>query len=295
MRYSWILGLIITLAALAPLPAASDEQGISISNGIYLIPGILALPSNSAGPAPAVLLLHGTASQKNEVGGLYQRLAKVLTDEGIASLRIDFAGAGDSPVDHGVYSLSGAARDAQVSFNYLVEHPMLDGQKIIVLGFSQGGLVAQRLAVQEPGLIGLATWSSVATDSAGSFADFFDKYYEQALSTGYAQVSFGWLPKPLAFSLQWFQEIEAQQTLSEMRSFGKPILAVAGAADNSVPYQQSVDLISQSDHPMSQLVLLAGAGHIFNVLAPQGKSPKSVSSADRLLSVTREWILSLVQ
>jgi pimeloyl-ACP methyl ester carboxylesterase len=216
-------------------------------------------------------------------------------DAGIASLRIDFAGAGDSPVDHRVYSLSGATRDAQASFDYLAEHPTLDGHKIIVLGFSQGGLVAQRLALQESGLLALATWSSAATNGAGSFADFFDSYYEEALSTGYAQVSFDWLPKPLAFSLQWFQEIEAQETLSEMRNFKKPILAVAGAADSTVPYQQSVDLISQSDHPMSQLVLLAGAGHIFNVLAPQGDSSGSISSHDRLLSVSREWILRLVQ
>ncbi|WOJ93340.1 alpha/beta fold hydrolase [Congregibacter variabilis] len=295
MRQSWILGLIVSLSALTALPAVSEEQNVSISNGMYSIPGILALPSSTQDLVPAVLLLHGTASQKNEVGNLYQHLAKVLADAGIASLRIDFAGAGDSPVDHGRYSLSGATRDAQASFDYLVEHPMLHSHKIIALGFSQGGLVAQRLALQEPGLLALATWSSVATDGAGSFADFFDDYYQQAVSAGYAQVSFEWLPEPLAFSLQWFQEIEAQQTLSEMRDFKKPILAIAGAADRTVPYQQSMDLISQSNHPMSQLVLLAGAGHVFNVLTPRENSPQKTSSHERLLSLSREWIVEVVR
>ncbi|EED30919.1 hypothetical protein NOR53_18 [gamma proteobacterium NOR5-3] len=294
MRHAWLSGLFIVVVALAAMQATAEEQSLAISNGEYSIPGILSLPSDSPKPAAAVLLLHGTASQKNEVGNLYQRFAKTLSAAGIASLRIDFAGAGDSPVDHSVYSLSGANRDAQASFDTLALHPLINPQKIIVLGFSQGGLIAQRLALQEPRLLGLSTWSSVATDGAGSFGDFFERYHGQAQSSGYAQVSFDWLPEPLAFSLQWFQEIQAQQTLSEMRGFKGPIFAVAGTADTTVPFEQSVALVGQSQHPLSQLVLLAGADHIFNVLAPPDPRSKA-ESHDRLLSVTLEWMLTLIR
>lgn len=276
------------------LPTASSEQRVVLENAEYAIPGILSLPSPSTQPIAAVLLLHGTASQKNEVGDLYQRLATRLADTGVASLRIDFAGSGDSKADHRVYTLSGAVQDAQRSFEFLKDHPAIGDQQIMVLGFSQGGLVAQRLALQEPQLRALATWSSVATDGIGSFQNFFTEHYPQALENGYAAVNFPWLPKPLAFSLQWFQEIEAQRTLSDMQGFDRPVLAIAGLADSTVPYEQSVQLVKQSTHTLSQLILLSGADHIFNVLAPDQR-PDSPTSHERLLDLTHEWIARLIQ
>lgn len=286
----WMAVLTLCLS----LPTSASEQRVSIESTEYLIPGILSLPSLNAEPVAAVLLLHGTASQKNEVGDLYQRLASRLADTGVASLRIDFAGSGDSKADHSAYTLSGAVEDAQRSVDFLKNHPAINDKAIMVLGFSQGGLVAQRLALQEPRVLALATWSSVASDGIGSFRDFFGEHYAHALENGYAAVKFAWLPTPIAFTLAWFQEIEAQQTLSEMREFKRPILAIAGLADSTVPYEQSVQLVKQSTHALSQLVLLSGADHIFNVLAPD-KHSQSASSHERLLDLTLEWIVRLTQ
>jgi len=112
------------------------------------------------------------------------------------------------------------------------------------------------------------------------------------LKEGYAIVDFAWLPSPLAFSLQWFKEIRAQQTLTDMQRFDRPILAIAGLADSTVPHGQSVQLIKQSHHAMSQLVLLAGASHIFNVLTPR-PGVAGPSSHERLLNLTQEWITQL--
>ncbi|MDP5053226.1 MAG: alpha/beta hydrolase [Congregibacter sp.] len=285
---------LTALAAFTATPAISEEHSVWINNGEYQVPGILGIPDAGTALMPAVLMLHGTASQKNEVGDLYLHLANALADADIASLRIDFAGAGDSPVDHSRFSLSGATGDAQASFDFLAAHPAINPEKIIVLGFSQGGLIAQRLALQEPSILALSTWSTVATNGPGSFKDFFDSYYAEALRAGYASVNFDWLSEPLVFSLLWFEEIKAQLTLSEMPGFHRPILALAGTADDTVPYQQSVDLVAQSRHPMSQLVLLAGANHIFNALTPAADAPGSVTQHDRLLSVTLEWMTTLV-
>lgn len=305
MHVCWTRGRRLALSSVfcmlwaLALNAWSNEENVWITSGSYAVPGILSLAAPGDTPGPAVLMLHGTASQKNEVGDLYRVMADTLADHGIASLRLDFAGSGDSPIDHALFTLSSATADARAGFDYLATHPAIDDEQIIVLGFSQGGLIAQRLALEEHRVSALSTWSTVATNGIGSFAGFFDKYYAQALEQGVAQVEFPWLEKPLAFSLSWFEEIASQQTLQDMQHFKKPILAIAGSADNTVPYQQSLNLVAQSPHAMSQAVILAGANHIFNVLtaapkSPVLESPDQVDSHTRLIHITLEWISALV-
>ena len=69
-----------------------DEYTVTLDGEIA---GVVVQPSGD-GPFPAVLMLHGFASSKDEVGGMYQRLAAQLGEQGIASLRIDFRGWGES-------------------------------------------------------------------------------------------------------------------------------------------------------------------------------------------------------
>jgi pimeloyl-ACP methyl ester carboxylesterase len=277
-------------AGIALLSACTEaaETRLQLPQAQYPIPAVLELPEAQAGArvAPVVLLLHGTASHKNEVGNLYQRLARELSKRGIASLRIDFAGCGDSTVDHRQYTLSSAVRDARTALAYLRGHDAIDAERMAVLGFSQGGLIAQRVALEEPQLIALTTWSTAAADGVGSFGALFDRYYDEARASGYATVTFDWRD-PLPFSLQWFEELRAQRTLTDMRDWPGPILAVAGLEDRSVPPQHSVGLVTQSAHPASRVVMVAGADHVFNVLAPATPAP---AAHVQLLEISVDWL-----
>ena len=279
------------LAILLLVFAARDGYAdtLLLEGGPYPVPGILTLPPGAgADPAPAVLLLHGTASQKNEVGGMYEALADHLAAAGIASLRIDFAGSGDSSVDHRRYNLSSVERDGELALEYLAMHPAIAPERLGVVGFSQGGLIAQRLALASARVAFLVTWSTVAVDGIGSFADLFEAHYATAQRQGYAPISFPWLPAPLNFDLSWFEELREQRTLTEISAFRGPILAVAGLADRSVDYHQSIELVSRSGHPASQAVILTGADHIYNVLtSPPGETP---SSAEQVLEITTAWL-----
>lgn len=276
--------LILSLSCTATSRAA--ESVLSIAQDAYDIPAILSLPE-ARSEAPAVLLLHGTASHKNEVGNLFELLADQLAAAGIASLRIDFAGSGDSQVSHELFTLTSAVQDGESALRYLRNHPAIDGQRIAVLGFSQGGLIAQRLVLADGAVRSLVTWSTAAVDGPGSFQRLFDRYYDEALKAGSASVEFDFLDAPLPFSLTWFREIESQRTLTEMRAYGGPILALAGLADSTVPYGQSVALVAQSKNSESQVVLLSGADHIFNVLVPEREQPAQYR---QLLRISTRWL-----
>jgi len=72
-------------------PAGLGRRNDDDTGRRYLGDALYAGPGRAV---PAVLLLHGFASSKDEVGNMYAREAKALAEKGIASLRIDFAGFG---------------------------------------------------------------------------------------------------------------------------------------------------------------------------------------------------------
>lgn len=299
-RHTWSVLLMCVavcakgLGAQAGTNSFAPALAVSIEGQPYAIAAIYQPASSSSYPVPAVLLLHGTASQKNEVGNLYGKLASALAAAGIASLRMDFAGSGDSPVGYRRYTLSSATDDARRAIAYLRSQPHVHGQQIAVVGFSQGGLIAQRLVLADRNIAALATWSTVAGDGVGSFADFFSRHYATARSSGYAEVMFPWLDEPLAFDLQWFEEIKKETSFSQMRGYARPILAIAGTRDSTVPYSQSVSLVAQSTHPQSRAVLIAGADHIFNTLG-DASGPATQRQDQQLLDLTVDWLKEVLR
>lgn len=269
-----------------------SEQSVMIDNGEYKIPGILVIPQAvTSKKFPVMVLLHGTASQKNEVGGLYQRLAADLAKAGYASLRIDFAGVGDSPVDYRLYSLSGAERDVKSALDFLALHPNIDTTRMGLVGFSQGGLIAQLVAAQDARIQSLVTWSSAVSngDNSGAFKFFFDKYYAEAKANGFAVVTFPWLAQPLHFSLQWFDEIKVNNSLEKMKGYKGKLLAITGSADPVVPYASSLALIDAVGSSDAEFTLIKGADHVFNVLGANGLA-EDQSIAEELLALTVNWV-----
>src|SRR5690554_6554386 len=71
------------------------EYKITIKNKLYDIPAVFVQPDVDR-CSPAVILCHGTGSSKHKVGNLFIKLAQSLKEKGIASMRFDFAGCGES-------------------------------------------------------------------------------------------------------------------------------------------------------------------------------------------------------
>ena len=267
----------VSLSALADVLSTP----LMLDNGEYEIPAIMTSPEGKA-VVPGVILLHGSASHKNEVGDLYLRLAEQLANNGIASIRIDFAGTGDSPVDYTHYTLKTAVRDAEVALAFLRSQPQVDDHRLGVVGFSQGGLIAQLLLAQQPGIKSFVAWSSVASDGIGPFADMFETLYMKAKREGQVEQQFAWRP-PLTISYEWFEQVMANQSLSGMAEYTGSVLAIAGSNDTVVPPAAATRLIVASGSDVARAVIIKGADHIFNVL------DENANQDEQLLEVTTEW------
>ncbi|WP_370165370.1 alpha/beta hydrolase family protein [Marisediminitalea sp.] len=273
----------VLVLAFVSLNAFADvlSTPLTLDNGEYEIPAIMTSPEGTA-VVPGVILLHGSASHKNEVGDLYLRLAEQLANNGIASIRIDFAGTGDSPVDYTHYTLKTAVRDAEVALAFLRSQPQVDDHRIGVVGFSQGGLIAQLLLAQQPGIKSFVAWSSVASDGIGPFADMFETLYMKAKREGQVEQQFAWRP-PLTISYEWFEQVMANQSLSGMAEYTGSVLAIAGSNDAVVPPTAATRLIVASGSDVARAVIIKGADHIFNVL------DENANQDEQLLEMTTEW------
>lgn len=158
------------LVSLAPpaSPELAAESSVMIAGHI---PATLSLPDRSSGKVPAVLLLHGFASQKDEVGDMYKNLARKPADLGVASLRIDVQGSGASPVPFEQMTFTTQVSDAQAAFDYLKGLGRVDASRLGVLGFSMGGGVAIKLAAHPANPVkSLALWSSTSSRSLANIA-----------------------------------------------------------------------------------------------------------------------------
>ena len=273
----------VLVLAFVSLNAFADvlSTPLMLDNGEYEIPAIMTSPEGTA-VVPGVILLHGSASHKNEVGDLYLRLAEQLASNGIASIRIDFAGTGDSPVDYTHYTLKTAVRDAEVALAFLRSQAQVDDYRIGVVGFSQGGLIAQLLVAQQPGIKSFVAWSSVASDGIGPFADMFETLYMKAKREGQVEQQFAWRP-PLTVSYEWFEQVMANQSLSGMAEYTGSVLAIAGSNDTVVPPTAATRLIVASGSDVARAVTIKGADHIFNVL------DENANQDEQLLEMTTEW------
>ena len=104
------------------------------------------VPAGKTGRIPAVVIAHGSAGVDSR-GSFY---AEALNDAGIATLEIDMWAArgwlgGTTGRPRGVPE---TLPDAYGALKFLAEQPRIDPQRIGILGFSWGGVVAMLSATQ---------------------------------------------------------------------------------------------------------------------------------------------------
>jgi dienelactone hydrolase len=159
---------VATLTSFNPVIAAQSERVSVHSEGWELI-GDMQTPE-TPDVVPAVLLLNKAAGNRH----VYQEMAGHLAERGIASLRLDLRGHGDSTnLDQFVPYASEEATELMIwdseadviaAHEFLNSHPRIDPNRIAIVGASYSG---EEMA--EAGRIGGFAQAYVAL-SPGSFS-----------------------------------------------------------------------------------------------------------------------------
>jgi len=122
------------------------------------VPAIIDLPIGNA-PMPAVLLVHGLGSTKEQMTG---SIGRALVRRGIATLAVDLPMHGSRHVGGDVRSLMNplavaqqwrrAIREVSHALRFLASHADVDGSQIGIAGYSLGAYVALVVAANDPSI-----------------------------------------------------------------------------------------------------------------------------------------------
>lgn len=122
------------------------EKPINFQNAAgETLQGFLHLPAR-VGKVPGVIVCHGYNQNKSFRFLVY--LSRALAAEGIACLRFDLSGCGESDGLLENTSISKQLGELETAYNLLTKHPQIDRNKIVLIGHSLGALIALLLHIK---------------------------------------------------------------------------------------------------------------------------------------------------
>lgn len=263
--------IALTLAATLALPAMAEETTLTLDGGIA---ATLNLPA-AEGPVPAVLMLHGFGSSRDEVGGMYARAAAALAEQGIASLRIDFRGFGKSDGDTGHHTVGRQNEDAATGLAALIATAGVDPARVGVLGFSFGGGAAIQLAAAQPEVVhALAVWSSVGDYDVDFLQSLGQPVFDRAAAEGVVGLDLGW--RTIVLKSDFFDSLLGPDILGDLAGYPGPFLSVTGTEDYYHRYSEPMVAAAGGE---ARAVVIEGGDHIFHVFNPAATDAQTVIEA----------------
>jgi uncharacterized protein len=268
-----LLGTILVLAAAlsgcasnakASAPCEFKTLSVSIPSRGVQVPAILTVPTVE-GKAPLVVMAHGHGGSKDEAGG-FTAIAEELARKGIASIRMDFPGCGQSKEPFTENNVTNMVADVEASRQFAIAASSIDTKRVGMFGYSMGGRIAI-LSARRATYRSLALLAPVATDGLGSMYTFMGgqsslkALAEKAKADGHVvfKTIFG---QTQDLGLKWFTDNESAKCIETIGAYTGPILFVHGSVDTIID-QSVIDESAAAAKKSSgvERVTIEGADH----------------------------------
>jgi dipeptidyl aminopeptidase/acylaminoacyl peptidase len=240
-----------------------------------LLAGTLHLPPGRS-RCPAVALFHGFTGQRCEPNFIFVRLSRRLEEVGIASLRFDFRGSGESEGEFEDMTPLGEVSDGRAALRQLRNVKRIDPKRLGILGFSLGGLVAALVAAKEPALKSVVLWAAVARPERTRRGNLTIR--QQAILEKTGRLDIGGMYAGRAF----WRERGKIDPLAALARSKAPVLIVHGTGDKSVPYSDSTLFLrtARARGIRAERLPVDGANHVFS----------SVPWRNSVVEATVKWL-----
>jgi len=205
----------------------------SLKVGGQKLQGVIHLPKKV--PAPVVVGSHGLFSSKDSEK--FIMLGDLFSQEGIAFLRYDHRGCGESEGDISETTPSSRLEDLKGILAFVRGHPLLDASRLGLLGSSMGGFISVLEAKEDPGIKALVLWATPMRIRGKVEGPLKEAFFEDA---------------------RRFDLLQAVEGL-------KGCLFLHGKGDEVVPFQDALELYRRAKEP-KELVLFEKADHSFSEL-----------------------------
>jgi len=212
--------------------------------------------TNTSGKYPGVILYHGFSGDRMEPGFMFVRFSRLLAKSGIASIRFDFLGSGESDGIFTDMTFSREAEQASLIMDYFQGLDKIDENKIILLGLSMGGALAGYLAGKRSSeLKGLVLWAP-----AGEMRLFIDKR-EKAIESGEITGDIMDI-SGLRLGEGFIEDVRSLNVMEQTSGYKGDLLIVHGTGDTVVPIAVSEGYLQLFGN-RAKLIQVDGADHTF--------------------------------
>jgi len=224
----------------------------------HCLRGVIHRPANFR-RAAGVVFFHGFTGDRMESHWLFVKCARALARAGVASLRFDFFGSGESDGTFRQATLQGEIEDARAAVNFFRRQKGIHQERIGLLGLSLGGAIA---AVVAPGARAkaLVLWSALAYP-----------HELRALSES--------VTKPLGegsgareynghtISARFLKGLDRVDPLRAIRGFKGPTLVIHPGKDELLPLRHPAAFFGATGARIKEKVIVTGADHTYTSVA----------------------------
>ena len=256
MPHAWIDELnagpeiMALLQLIEPAPRHRSEKVVIPHSGGHQLDGVLDLPTGP--PKAYALFAHCFTCGKNLRGAT--RLSRLLAAEGIATLRFDFTGIGESEGDFSGTSFLSNVEDLKVAADWMRTN---HHAPTLLIGHSLGGAAVLSAAGDLPECKGVATIG--APSDPAHVTHLFEDSLETIRSEGKATVSLA--GRKFTIGSQFLTDLEDLDHQQKLAKLGRDLLILHSPTDETVSIDHAGRIYSAAKHPKS-FHSLAGADHL---------------------------------
>ena len=246
------------------------SETVSIEDNGRIVPAVVTLPVGE-GPFPAVVLNHGHGGNKDEGTG-FGGIAEALAEAGIASIRMDFPGCGDSTEPFTENTLSNMIADSNAAKDYLVANYPVDADKLGILGYSMGGRIALEIITAEDNPYqATLILSGLSTPGDEAIANILPEgmTVEDAIAVAEEKGSYDYTTQygqNLSLSAQWFTDMLVDP-LANIDNYTGPMLVIHGDKDDVVT--DATNKLTVSSYPAAEELIVPDADHGYGFYSDQ--------------------------
>jgi len=215
-----------------------------------ILSGRLELPVNE--PIAYAIFAHCFTCSKDIIAP--NTISKELTKKGIAVLRFDFTGLGNSQGDFSNTNFSSNVEDLLSACDELAK---VYREPEILIGHSLGGAAVLKAAKNLPKIKAVATIG--APSNVEHVAHLFDNQICEIQKTGEAEVSLG--GRNFTIKKQFIDDLKDNSILDDLGNLKKSLLILHSPLDRTVSIDDAAKIFSAAKHPKS-FVTLDNADHL---------------------------------
>jgi len=242
------------------------QKAIEIESRGLTLRGMLHVPGDANGKLPIVCIYHGFTGNKMEPHFIFIKLSRLLEKKGIASVRFDFGGSGESGGDFFDMTISKELEEAKAILNYAKALDFAATDRIGIVGLSLGGAVSGMLAGEcRDDIKALCLWAPGGNINMILEAMTDDKM-QKLHKMGFIDVG-ELIPRwgGLALGIEFIEELFKLDVYKKAALYNKKVLLIHGDKDEVVPLSFSekylkiygkngrLHIIQEADHTFNKL------------------------------------------